>query len=170
MNIFDFDLPGFFSFTVPALELLRRGTLLYWLLFIFLRFVLRRDVGSLGVGDFLWVVLLGQAAQYRLMGSATSADDWVVLIGALLFWSCMLDFVSRHVPLIQRLTSAPRVCLVRHGKLLRRNMRRQFITDEELNAKIRHEGVADIANVKCMYLETDGQISLVRYDQPRVEA
>jgi len=41
---------------------------------------------------------------------------------------------------IQRFTSAHRVCLVRDGKMLRRNMRREFITDEELGAKIRQEG------------------------------
>lgn len=48
MNIFDFDLASLFSFTVSPLELMLRGTLMYWLLFIVLRFILRRDVGSLG--------------------------------------------------------------------------------------------------------------------------
>lgn len=61
---------------------------------------------------------------------------------------------------IQRFTSAHRVCLVRDGKMLRRNMRREFITDEELGAKIRQEGVDDIVLVKRMYLEGDGEISL----------
>lgn len=165
-TIFDFDFAGLFSFTVSPLELMLRGTLMYWLLFIVLRFILRRDVGSLGISDFLFVVILGDAAQNSMIGSATSATDGTVLISTLVFWSYMLDFMSFHFPVIQRFTSAPRLCLVRDGKLLRKNMRREFITDEELNAKIRHEGVEDIATVKRVYLETDGEMSVIRNDEP----
>lgn len=167
MNIFDIDLTGIFSSTVSPLELMLRGTLMYWFLFIVLRFVLRRDVGSLGISDFLFVVILGDAAQNSMIGSATSATDGMVLIATLVFWSYMLDFLSFQFPVIARFTSAPRLCLVRDGKMLRRNMRRQFITDEELNAKIRQEGVEDLATVKRMYLEGDGEMSLIRTDEPK---
>ena len=167
MNIFDFDLAGIFSFTVSPLDLMLRGTLLYWFLFIVLRFILRRDVGSLGISDCLFVVIRGDAAQTSMIGSATSATDGMVLISTLVFWSYTLDFMSFRFPLIQRFTSAPRLCLVRDGKLLRRNMRREFITDDELNAKIRHAGVEDVTSVKRMYLESDGEMSLIRNDEPK---
>jgi len=170
MNIFDFDLAGIFSFTLSPLELMLRGTLMYGLLFIVLRFILRRDVGSLGISDFLFVVILGDAAQNGMIGSATSATDGMVLIGTLVFWSYMLDFLSFRFPVVERLTSPPRLCLVRDGKLLRRNMRRELITDEEVNAKIRQEGVDDIADVKRMYLEGDGEMSLIRQDGPKSAA
>ena len=170
MNIFDFDLAGIFSLTVSPLELILRGTLLYWFLFIVLRFILRRDVGSLGVSDFLFVVILGDAAQNGMIGSATSVTDGMVLIGTLVFWSYMLDFMSFHVPVIQRFASAPRLCLVRDGKLQRRNMRRKFITDEEVKAKIRQEGVEDLATVKRVYLEADGEMSVIVNDEVKAAA
>jgi uncharacterized membrane protein YcaP (DUF421 family) len=94
----------------------------------------------------------------------------MVLIGTLVFWSHMLDFLSYQFPVIRHLTSAPRLCLVRDGKLLRKNMRREFITDEELNAKIRQEGVEDLATVKRMYLEADGEMSLIRMDDAKAAA
>ena len=170
MNFFDIDFASIFSFTVSPLELVLRGTLMYWFLFIVFRFVLRRDVGSLGISDFLFVVILGDAAQNGMIGSATSAIDGMVLIGTLVFWSYMLDFMSFLFPAIQQFTAAPRLCLVRNGKLLRRNMRREFITDAELNAKIREEGVEDIATVKAMYLEADGEMSLIRQDGAQAAA
>ena len=170
MSIFDVDLVTIFSFTVSPLDLVLRGTLMYWFLFIVLRFVLRRDVGSLGISDFLFVVILGDAAQNSMIGSASSATDGMVLIATLVFWSYMLDFLSFKLPLVARFTSAPRMCLVRDGKLQRRNMRRELITDEELNAKIRHEGVDNLADVKRMYLEADGEMSLIRRGGPKVVA
>ena len=170
VNIFDIDLAGIFSLTVSPLELVLRGTLMYWFLYLVFRFILRRDVGSLGISDFLFVVILGDAAQNSMIGSATSATDGMVLIATLVFWSYMLDFMSFHFPVMQRLTSPPRLCLVRDGKLQRRNMRRELITDAELNAKIRQEGVEDLATVKRMYLEADGEMSLIRRDDASAAA
>ena len=170
MNIFNFDLASIFSFTVSPLELMLRGSLMYWFLYIVFRFVLRRDVGSLGISDFLFVVILGDAAQSGMIGSATSATDGMVLIATLVFWSYLLDFLSFKFPVVQRFTAAPRLCLVRDGKLLRKNMRREFITDAELSAKIRQQGVEDIALVKLMYLEADGEMSLIRHDGAKAVA
>ncbi len=163
MNLLHIDFASIFAFTVSPLELVLRGTLMYWFLFIVFRFILRRDVGSLGISDFLFVVILGDAAQNGMIGNATSAIDGMVLVGTLVFWSYMLDFASFRFPVVQRLTAAPRLCLVRNGKLLRKNLRREFITDEELYAKIRQEGVEDVAMVKLMYLEADGEMSLIRH-------
>jgi uncharacterized membrane protein YcaP (DUF421 family) len=67
-------------------------------------------------------------------------------------------------------SSASRLCLVRDGKPLRRYMRREFITDQELNAKIRQEGVEDVSPMKLMYLEADGGMSLIRQDSPMSSA
>jgi len=149
------------------LELMLRGTLMYWFLFTVFRFILRRDVGSLGISDFLFVVILGDAAQNSMIGSATSATDGMVLIATLVFWSYMLDFMSFRFPVVERFTAAPRLCLVRDGKVMRRNMRREFITDHELNAKIREQGVQDISAVKRMYLEADGEMSLIEQDSAK---
>lgn len=167
MNLLDIDLNGVFGLTVSPLQLMLRGTLMYWFLFAIFRFVLRRDVGSVGVSDFLFVVILGDAAQNAMIGSATSASDGMVLITTLVFWNYMLDFLSFRIPAIQRFTSPRRLCLVRDGKRLRRNMRRELITDEELNAKIREEGVDDIATIKRMYLEADGEMSVVKREGAR---
>jgi uncharacterized membrane protein YcaP (DUF421 family) len=70
-----------FEVHVSMAELVLRGSLVYWLLFLIFRFVLRRDVGAVGIADIL--------------------------------------------------------TLVQSGGPQRRNMRRQFITMDELNEKLR---------------------------------
>ena len=55
------DLASLFSFHVSPLELVVRGSLIYWFLFLLFRFVLRRDVGSVGIADVLLVVLIADA-------------------------------------------------------------------------------------------------------------
>ena len=76
MNIFDFDLAGIFLFTVSPLELMLRGTLMYGFLFIVLRFILRRDVGSLGISDFLFVVIQRSAMRVSRTSPTSSSCTW----------------------------------------------------------------------------------------------
>src|SRR4051812_6060024 len=150
-----------FRLTVSPLELAVRGTVMFWFLFGVFRFVLRRDVGSVGVSDFLFVVILGDAAQNAMIGQATSTSDGMVLISTLIAWNYLLDFLSYRIPLIERFASPPPLQLVENGRMLRRNMRREFITVDELMAKVRQEGHKDLSGIERMYLEPDGEISVI---------
>jgi uncharacterized membrane protein YcaP (DUF421 family) len=162
-------MPGFalgelFAFTMSPLELVLRGSLVFWFLFLVFRFVLRRDVGSMGLGDFLFVVLLGDAAQNGMIGDATSPSDALLLISTLVAWNVLIDWATSRSRALERLLVAHRVCLVRDGRVERRNLRREFVSMEELMSKVREFGLEDLARVKAMYLEPDGEISLVKAD------
>ena len=155
-------LASVFKMTMPIVELFIRGSVMFWFLVLVFRVVLRRDVGSMGMTDFLFVVLLGDAAQNGMIGDATSATDAVVLISTLVFWNVAIDWATWRWPSLEKLFAARRLTLVRNGKRNRRNMRREFISDAELMSKVREEGLEDLSKIKAMYLESDGEISLIR--------
>lgn len=156
------ELAKLMQFTMSPVELVVRGSLMFWFLFLVFRVILRRDVGSMGITDFLFIVLLGDAAQNGMIGDGTSVADALTLISTLVFWNVLIDWLSWRFPAIEKLVVAGKLCLVRDGRRNRRNMRREFISDEELMAKVREEGLEDLSKVKRMYLESDGEISLIR--------
>jgi uncharacterized membrane protein YcaP (DUF421 family) len=158
----DFGLDEVFQFTMTPWQLMLRGSVMFWFLFLVFRFVLRRDIGSMGITDFLFVVLLGDAAQNGMIGDATSASDCIVLIATLVFWNASIDILSWRFPAVERLVQSGRLLLVRDGRMLRRNMRREYISEEELRSKMREQGVEHLADVRRMYLEGDGEISVIR--------
>ena len=162
------DLVDVFGMTMPILELILRGSLIYWFLFLVFRLILRRDAGAMGITDFLFVVLLGDASQNGMIGDATSTTDAIVLLSTLVFWNVAIDWATWRFPRLERLFAARRLTLVRNGRLNRRNMRREFITDAELMSKLREQGLEDLGKVKAMYLEPDGELSLIR--QPGADA
>lgn len=63
------DWSELFAVHVSPVELIVRGTLMYWFLLLIFRFVLRRDPGSLGVADILLVVIIADASQNGMSGS-----------------------------------------------------------------------------------------------------
>ena len=155
-------LQSVFALTLPVAELFLRGSVMFWFLVLVFRLVLRRDVGSMGITDFLFVVLLGDAAQNGMIGDGTSASDCVVLISTLVFWNVLIDWATWRFPAVEKLFAAKRLLLVRNGRCNRRNMRREFISDAELMSKVREAGLEDLSRVKAMYLESDGEISVIR--------
>lgn len=160
MNVFHFS--NFLSFSMSPLEVLIRGTLMYWFLFLLLRFVLRRDTGSAGISGILFVVLLGDAAQNAMIGKGHTIGDGGLLIATLAAWNLFLDWLGTHSKLFARLTEAPPVLLVRHGRLVHRNLRRELVTREEVEAKMRSKSLEKLEQVKAMYLEGDGSFTVIK--------
>src|SRR6185436_4411870 len=119
-----------FTFTVPIPELLIRGSAVYWFVFLIFRFVVRRDMGALGIADVLMLVLVADAAQNGMAGEYKSIADAFVLVGTLIFWNFLLDWLSFHVPGFRRFSEAGVLCLVRDGCIVDRNLRRQLISEE----------------------------------------
>jgi uncharacterized membrane protein YcaP (DUF421 family) len=161
-NILITDINELFSFSVPVLELVIRGTAIYWFLFFVFRFVIRRDVGAVGIADILILVMVADAAQNAMAGEYTSISDGIVLVSTLIAWNVLLDWLSYHHSAFRRFAHPSALCLVRDGRMLRRNMRKEWITDDELWTKLREEGVESLQQVKHVFMESDGEISVVK--------
>jgi uncharacterized membrane protein YcaP (DUF421 family) len=145
-----------------AWELVVRGSAMYWFLFLLFRLVLRRDVGALGIADVLLLVLLADAAQNAMAGGYESVSDGMVLVGTIAGWNLLMDWVSFRFPATRRLLEPGPLVLVRSGRLLRRNMRREFVTTEEIMGQLRQHGIEKLSQVKLAAMEPDGSISVIR--------
>jgi uncharacterized membrane protein YcaP (DUF421 family) len=97
-----------------------------------------------------------------MIGQGSSVSDGMVLVSTLVLWNYTLDFLSYRFPKIDRLVSARKLCLVRDGKLQRRNLRKEFITSDEIHEKLREAGLERLDQVRLMYMESDGEISVIK--------
>ncbi|OGB27064.1 MAG: hypothetical protein A3I66_22355 [Burkholderiales bacterium RIFCSPLOWO2_02_FULL_57_36] len=161
-NFFDLDWVELFSLSVPLLEILIRGTAIYWFLFLIFRFVVRRDIGAVGIADILILVIVADASQNAMAGEGSSIADGMVLVSTLIGWNIVLDRLTYRFPFIRRIAEPSSLCLIKNGQMLKRNMRREFITEDELWQKLREQGVESLDQVKNMHLEPDGNFSVVK--------
>ena len=156
------DLAHLFALTVSPLELIVRGSAVYWFLYVLFRFVLRRDVGSMAMADVLLVVLIADASQNAMAGEYTSITDGCVLVATIAFWNYLLDWASYRFDVVRRIVEPPPLLLVDDGRLILRNLRRQMISIEELRGKMREHGIERWEDVHKAYMEADGEISVLR--------
>jgi uncharacterized membrane protein YcaP (DUF421 family) len=149
-----------FSPSIGVGEIFLRGTIVYLFLFFLFR-LLRREAGALGISDLLLVVLIADAAQNAMSSGHKSIMDGVILVSVIAFWDYALDWLSYRFPKLRRLLQPPPLLLIKDGRLLRRNMRREMITEDELLGQLREHGAEKLEEVKKCYMESDGQISVI---------
>ena len=158
------DWSNLFGFSVSPAEMVIRGTVIYWFIFLLFRFVLRRDIGAIGIADVMLVVLIADAASNGMSGGYDSITDGCVLVATIAGWNYVLDWLSFHFPAIRRLVEPPALALIRDGKLQRKAMRQELISSSELETKLREHGIEKLDDIKVAYLEDDGEISVLRRD------
>ncbi len=154
-----------FAFDTPWLEIVVRGTAIYLGLFLLLRLVLKRQAGTVGITDLLVIVLIADAAQNAMADDYRSVPDGLLLVAVIIFWSHALDWLGYRFPVLNRLVHPPPLPLIRDGRLLRQNMRRELMTEEDLLSQLREQGVLDIKDVKVACMEGDGRVSVVPFEK-----
>lgn len=150
--------------SVPLLESVVRGTVVYLAVFILMRLAGRRESGELSTTDVIVIVIISEAASVGIGGKANSITDSVVLIAVILLWSVLLDAAGYWWPALGRLLKPRPRPLIRDGELQRDTMRREFMTLEELRSQLRLHGIEDIAQVERAHVEPNGMISVVTRD------
>jgi uncharacterized membrane protein YcaP (DUF421 family) len=144
------------------LEMVVRGTVTFWFLFLMFRFAIKRRIGAVGMADLLILVIVADAIQNAMAGEYTSVTDGFILVATLIGWTMFVDWLAYLSPRMEKVLQPPPLPLMRDGKVLHRNLRQEFVSEAELRAKLREHGVTDYAEVKSACMEPDGAISVVK--------
>lgn len=155
------DWSGMFIPTHSALEMFLRATLMYFVVLGLMRLVAKRQMGGIGATDILVVVLVAEIAGPAFVADSKSVGEAAVLVMTVLFWSFVLEWLTYRFPWAERIVQPRPLLLVRDGKILHKNLRKELITREELMAQLRENGLRDISDVKEACMEADGMISVV---------
>lgn len=162
MNI---DWQSIFVPSVPILETIVRGTVMYLVLFVILRLTFKRiGSGSIGLGDVLMIALVAAASQNAMARNHISVTDGIILVATVSGWSYVLDWLGHRVPRFQRFYHPPPLLLVKNGRLLHHNMRKELITEDELLTHLHRQGLDDISTVREAYMEGDGTVTFIPYN------
>jgi uncharacterized membrane protein YcaP (DUF421 family) len=159
-RLFKIDWQSIFVPTESLLEIFIRGTIMYLAMFVLLR-VFRRQAGSVSIADLLVIVIIADAAQNGMAGDAKSVTEALLLICTIISWDYFLDFLGFKSKLLRQVIEPTKLKVIENGKYLRRNMRKEMITADEVESQMRQDGIEDISEVKAGYLESDGHFSFI---------
>jgi uncharacterized membrane protein YcaP (DUF421 family) len=134
--------------------------LIYVALLVALRIFGKREVGQFTLYDLVFILLVANALQPAITGPDTSIGGGLVLIIALVLVNGAVSRLDR-IPRFHHLLGAEPAVIVKDGKYLTDVMKREGVSQEEVEMSMREHGVAAIKDVQLGVLEPDGSISVV---------
>jgi uncharacterized membrane protein YcaP (DUF421 family) len=166
------DWSAVFAPDLSLFESFARWSVVYLALVVLFRVVLKRQSGSLGLPYVMLVVLVSECVSNALSATANSVPNALVAVLALLFWNYALDRLACRWPWFHRLLEPAPLELVKDGRPIRANLDAEGVSDAELSAQLRQNGVDDVAKVKSAVMESEGSVSVIERvaDRPATTA
>lgn len=152
------------SLFVPAgslAEIAIRGTIVYLALFVTMRLLPRREIGGMGAADILVIVIIADAVQNAMSGGYESITEGLLLAAVIFGWASLIDWLDYRFPGLHIAAARP-LLIIRRGRMIHRNMKRDKVTEDEVLAQLRQHGIASASEVEAAYIEGDGHFSVIR--------
>lgn len=156
------DWSELFGLSVSPWELILRGSAMYLFLFLLFRVVIKRRMGAVGMADILILVIVADAAQNGMSGDYNSITEGFILVATLIAWNVLIDWLVYAVPGLQKVLEPPPLLIIDNGRVLHRNLRIEFMSQSDLETKLREHGVTDPRQVAKAYMEPDGQVTVIK--------
>lgn len=154
-----------FDLSNPLLNIVARTAIIYLALLVGLRLTGKRQVGQLTPFDLLLLLLLSNAVQNAMVGPDTSVTGGLVAAGTLFLANAIVAAVVRRSRGAANIVEGTPTLLIRHGQVLKENLGREGISEEDLLRALRAHGIEDVTSVRASILEVDGTISVMREDE-----
>lgn len=148
---------------MPILETALRAGVLYFFILFILRILPRRTAGELGAMDLVFILLITESASHAL-GDFSTLGDGLIMLSFFIGFNYLVNQLTYRSTFFQKVFDHQPVPIIKDGKLLRRNMRKELLTEDELMASLRQNGMDDISEVRKACVESDGHISFINYD------
>lgn len=146
----------------PLWEIALRATAVYCAVFLLLRIAPKRMFGEFSLADMLTLIIIGSMAKTGIVGDSKSIVEIVLLIAIVLIWDYIFNLLEYEFPFLRSVLRGRQTALIQGGRLMRGNMRREMITEDEIIASLHEKNVRDVSSVRFAYLEADGNISIIK--------
>jgi uncharacterized membrane protein YcaP (DUF421 family) len=146
------------------MEIVLRASVMFLVVYGLLRLMGKRELGQMAPFELVSLIVIGDLIQQGVTHQDFSLTGATLAILTFSAWSLALNGVSHVWPRARKLLEGEPVVLVRHGRLIARNLDRERIDTDEFGAEMRLAGIARLDQIAWAILEPEGKISFIRRD------
>jgi uncharacterized membrane protein YcaP (DUF421 family) len=143
-----------------------RAAGVYVLMLVVIRLLGKRAVGNFTAFDLLVALMLGEVVDEIIFGDVSFLQGGlaIAVVAGAEYATSWLGFRHRR---IHRVLEGTPVVLVEDGRFQLRGMLRERMSEKEIMAELRLQGIDDLREVKLVVLENSGEVSVLK--QPWAE-
>ena len=141
------------------MDLVLRTVFVFIVIFVVTRAVGRRELSSMEPFDMILLVVIGDLVQQGVTQSDYSLTGATTVIATIALLTVFTAWLSFRVRRLRPVLEGEPVVIVADGRVIERNLRRQRMTVEEVEAEARLQQIGSLDEVRFAVLETNGKIS-----------
>ena len=139
-----------------------RAIALFFFVLLLTRVLGKRELSSLEPFDLILLIVLGDAIQQGLTQDDYSVTGGIIAVSTLALLQVLTSFLSFRFSFLRPLLEGEPVVIVQDGKPIKKNLRRERLTLEEVAAEARQSAqIESLDKVKWAVVETNGTISFI---------
>lgn len=135
--------------------------------FVVGRYMMKRTINQLTSYDFTVVWILGALTVAPLLDGEISFTYTNVPLVTLFFWHYIISIISLRNRKLSFFFNGKPIILIENGKIIRKNLKKQFINIDLLLSELRLKNIFDISEVKYVILEPNGHFSIIKKESNR---
>jgi uncharacterized membrane protein YcaP (DUF421 family) len=143
------------------MDIVVRSVLAFLFIYFLMRIVGRRELSTLEPFDLILLVVIGDIAQQGITQSDHSFTGLVLAIGTFALMTMLVAYLGFRFRGLRPILEGVPLVLVKDGKPIAANLRRERITIEELEAEARLGQIDSLEKVRVAILERGGRISFI---------
>ena len=150
--------------SVPWWELVLRPFVVYLVILTLLRLTGKRQVGQLSPYDLVLLLVLSNAVQNSLGGGDESLIGGLIAATTLVVLNYIVGYLTYKSRTIEIIAEGRPQVLIQRGRLIEEVRRGAHLSEYELQSALRQHGCETVEEVRCAVIETNGAITVIRYD------
>jgi uncharacterized membrane protein YcaP (DUF421 family) len=163
-GVLDFPSGGemFFESESALLRTLVVGSLAYVALVLLLRFSGKRTLSKWNAFDLVVTVAFGSTLATAFLSKDTTLSQGVLAFGLLVGLQWSITWLSVRSRTMERWVKAQPRLLLFQGRLQQEALQQERVTESEIRAALRAQGITALEDVEAVVLETDGSFSVLK--------
>jgi uncharacterized membrane protein YcaP (DUF421 family) len=147
---------------IPWWQLVIRAGVVFVAVLLLLRLSGKRQVGQMGIAQFVALLLISNAVQNSMNGGDNSLIGGLILAVVLILLSYAIEVFTYRSKRLENLIQGRPTLLIHQGKVLYKHLKRELLSPHELRAILRRQGIQDLSEIEEAVLESDGFVSVVK--------
>ena len=153
------------TWNISLLEVAFRTVLVYAIVLAGIRLTGKREVGQMATFELVLILLLANAVQNAMTGPDTSLSGGLVSACTLLLTNVLVTRLSSRSRKLRAALEGTPTVLILKGSIIKKNMEKEHIAQEDLEQALREHGVSTVTDVGIAVLEVDGSISVLKKEE-----
>lgn len=144
------------------LEIVFRVLVMYFWSLIMVRSIGKRGRHEMSPLEYVFIIALGSATGDPMFYPEIPLIYGMITISSIVVLTNIMSWIKKRSPYLDKLSESTPTILVEEGQIIDNNLFKERITQQELFASLREEGITDVGEVKLAILEVTGKISVFR--------